>query len=67
MTDSAHIVTNDGSVLIGAHLSMIHGWAWSQHTDGTLELRRSRPIDACPECDQDRALGRVDPAPRHPA
>lgn len=59
MSDDSAFLLGFGGELVASLMALVHGWAWAHHTDGTIELRRDRPVLYCPECAQDQAFGRV--------
>lgn len=55
MSDDSAFGVGFGGELVAALMALLHGWATRVHTDGTVELRRSQDLGACPECEQDIA------------
>jgi hypothetical protein len=55
VSDDSAFLVGFGGELVAALMSAVHGWATRVHTDGTVELRRSQDLGACPECEQDIA------------
>lgn len=53
--NSAWVVASPPASWLFAMLGIFHGYAITEHTDGTVQASAHLPVVPCPECDQDRA------------
>jgi hypothetical protein len=51
---SAWVAATPATRLAYSLLGIFHGWAVTEHTDGTLQASRYSPVTPWPECEQDR-------------